>query len=73
MNNALILSAAALVVTRALAGMGSALSIPSAIGIIGSSFTGRTRASAFACFSAGGPIGGGLGFIIGGLLVAYTK
>lgn len=66
-------SAAALVVTRALAGCGSALSIPSAIGIIASSFSGRTRASAFACFSAGGPIGGGLGLIIGGLLVAYTE
>jgi len=66
-------SAAGLVVTRALAGMGSALSIPSAIGIIASSFSGRTRASAFACFSAGGPIGGGLGLIVGGLLVAYTE
>jgi predicted MFS family arabinose efflux permease len=68
MNNA-----AGLDVTRALAGIGSALSIPSAIGIIASSFTGRTRASAFACFSAGGPIGGGLGLIIGGLLVGYTE
>jgi predicted MFS family arabinose efflux permease len=66
-------SAAALVVTRALAGCGSALSIPSAIGIIASSVSGRTRASAFACFSAGGPIGGGFGLIIGGLLVAYTE
>lgn len=66
-------SAPALVVTRAMAGIGSALSIPSAIGIIASSFSGRTRASAFACFSAGGPIGGGLGLIIGGLLVAYTE
>lgn len=64
---------AAFVVTRALAGMGSALSIPSAIGIIASTFTGRTRSSAFACFSAGGPIGGGLGITMGGLLTEYTE
>lgn len=64
---------AAFVVTRALAGMGSALSIPSSIGIIASTFTGRTRSSAFACFSAGGPIGGGLGFTLGGVLTAYTE
>lgn len=66
-------NAAGLVVTRALAGVGSAFAIPSAIGIIASSFSGRTRASAFACFSAGGPIGGGLGLIIGGVLISYTE
>lgn len=60
-------------VTRALAGTGTAFSIPSAIGIIASSFTGRTRTSAFAAFSAGGPIGGGLGLVIGGLLTEYTE
>lgn len=63
---------ASLVVTRALAGMGSAACIPAGIGIIASTFSGRTRSSAFAAFSAGGPIGGGLGLIVGGLLTAYT-
>lgn len=63
---------AALVVTRALAGVGSAACIPAGIGIIAATFSGRTRSSAFAAFSAGGPIGGGLGLIVGGLLTAYT-
>ncbi|KAL1410774.1 hypothetical protein Q8F55_001716 [Vanrija albida] len=66
-------SAAALVVTRALAGMGSALFIPSAVGVIASTFSGRTRATAFASFSAGAPIGGALGMVLGGLLTAYTS
>lgn len=65
-------NSAGFIVTRALTGMGSALSIPSAIGIIASTFTGRTRANAFACFSAGAPIGGGLGITVGGLMTAYT-
>ncbi|BEJ15318.1 hypothetical protein CspHIS471_0410850 [Cutaneotrichosporon sp. HIS471] len=64
---------AGLVVTRALAGIGSAACIPAGIGIIAATFTGRTRSSAFAAFSAGGPIGGGLGLIVGGLLTAYTN
>lgn len=66
-------TASGLIVTRALSGVGSAFAIPSAIGIIATSFTGRTRTSAFACFSAGGPIGGGIGLIVGGLLVSYTE
>lgn len=66
-------SAAALVVTRALAGMGSALFIPSAVGVVASTFSGRTRATAFASFSAGAPIGGALGMVLGGLLTAYTS
>ncbi|TXT15777.1 hypothetical protein VHUM_00280 [Vanrija humicola] len=65
-------SAAGLVVTRALAGMGSALFIPSAVGVVASTFSGRTRATAFASFSAGAPIGGALGMVLGGLLTAYT-
>jgi MFS family permease len=64
---------AGLVVTRALAGVGSAACIPAGIGIIAATFSGRTRSSAFAAFSAGGPIGGGLGLIVGGLLTAYTS
>ncbi|KAL7425106.1 hypothetical protein Q5752_000794 [Cryptotrichosporon argae] len=66
-------SPAGLVVTRALAGMGSAMSIPSAIGVLASSFSGRQRAVAFACFSAGAPLGGGSGIVVGGLLAAYSS
>lgn len=65
-------STAGLVVTRALAGMGSAASVPSAIGILATTFHGTRRSTALAAFSAGGPVGGGLGLIVGGLLTAYT-
>jgi MFS family permease len=79
-------SGAGLVVTRALAGMGAAMrlalsdrlaaeltcSTPSAIGIIATNFHGRARSTAFACFSADAPVGGGLGLVLGGVLTAYS-
>ncbi|KAK6902850.1 efflux protein [Kwoniella mangroviensis CBS 10435] len=64
---------AGLVVTRALAGCGAAMSTPSAVGIIAQNFTGKARSTAFACFSAGAPVGGAIGLIIGGLFVSYVK
>ncbi|ORX39802.1 major facilitator superfamily domain-containing protein [Kockovaella imperatae] len=64
---------AGLVVTRALAGSGSAMSIPAAVGIIASNFEGRARATAFATFAAGAPVGAGLGMTLGGLLVTYAS
>jgi MFS family permease len=48
-------------------------STPSAIGIVAANFHGRARATAFAAFSAGAPVGGGLGNVLGGVLVSYTK
>ncbi|KAK4688236.1 hypothetical protein P7C73_g1875, partial [Tremellales sp. Uapishka_1] len=62
-----------LVVSRALAGSGAAMSIPSAIGIIASNFHGKSRSTAFAAFSAGAPVGGGLGLVLGGVLTEYSK
>ncbi|WVQ71574.1 hypothetical protein IAR50_001114 [Cryptococcus sp. DSM 104548] len=64
---------AALVVTRALAGCGAAMSTPSAVGIIAHTFTGKARSTAFASFSAGAPVGGALGLLLGGLFTAYVK
>ncbi|WVQ98641.1 hypothetical protein IAU59_005772 [Kwoniella sp. CBS 9459] len=64
---------AGLVTCRALAGCGAAMSIPSATGIIAHNYTGKARANAYALFSAGAPLGGALGLIIGGLFVAYVK
>ncbi|WVQ98642.1 hypothetical protein IAU59_005773 [Kwoniella sp. CBS 9459] len=63
---------AGLVVTRALAGSGAAMSTPSAVGIIAGNFTGKARSTAFACFSAGAPVGGALGLLVGGLFVSYV-
>lgn len=41
---------------------------PSALGILGSSFPpSQTKSTAFATFSAGAPIGGCLGAVLGGL------
>ncbi|WWC90107.1 uncharacterized protein L201_005040 [Kwoniella dendrophila CBS 6074] len=64
---------AGLVVARALAGCGAAMSTPSAVGIIAMNFTGKARSTAFACFSAGAPVGGALGLIVGGCFVSYVK
>ncbi|OCF35415.1 efflux protein [Kwoniella heveanensis BCC8398] len=63
---------AGLVVARALAGCGAAMSTPSAVGIIAGNFTGKARSTAFACFSAGAPVGGALGLLVGGLFVSYV-
>ncbi|OWZ80201.1 efflux protein [Cryptococcus neoformans Bt85] len=64
---------AGLVVTRALAGCGASMSTPSAVGIIAHTFTGRARSTAFASFSAGAPVGGALGLILGGLFTSYVN
>ncbi|WWC61212.1 uncharacterized protein I303_103792 [Kwoniella dejecticola CBS 10117] len=64
---------AGLVVTRALAGCGAAMSTPSAVGIIAENFTGKARSTAFACFSAGAPVGGAIGLIVGGVFVSYVS
>ncbi|WVF72288.1 hypothetical protein IAT40_007100 [Kwoniella sp. CBS 6097] len=64
---------AGLVTCRAMAGCGAAMSIPSATGIIAHNYTGKARSNAYALFSAGAPLGGALGLIIGGLFVAYVK
>ncbi|TXT04304.1 hypothetical protein VHUM_04191 [Vanrija humicola] len=62
-----------LIVTRAMAGAGASMGIPSGMGIIASNLHGRQRATAFACFGAGAPIGAGTGMVIGGLLTAYAS
>ncbi|KAL1411290.1 hypothetical protein Q8F55_002241 [Vanrija albida] len=65
-------SGPAFIVTRALAGAGASMGIPSAMGIIGANIHGKQRATAFAMFAAGAPIGGGTGIILGGVLASYT-
>ncbi|CEL55415.1 putative MFS-type transporter C1683,03c OS=Schizosaccharomyces pombe (strain 972 / ATCC 24843) GN=SPBC1683.03c PE=3 SV=1 [Rhizoctonia solani AG-1 IB] len=64
----------ALNVMRALHGMGSAATVPSAIGILAHEFPpSRSRSIAFATFSAGAPLGGAIGFVIGGVMTEYTS
>ncbi|CAE6425463.1 unnamed protein product [Rhizoctonia solani] len=64
----------ALNVMRALHGMGSAATVPSAIGILAHEFPpSRARSIAFATFSAGAPLGGAIGFVIGGVMTEYTR
>ncbi|KAJ1307526.1 hypothetical protein OPQ81_001624 [Rhizoctonia solani] len=61
-------------VMRALHGMGSAATVPSAIGILAHEFPpSRARSIAFATFSAGAPLGGAIGFVIGGVMTEYTR
>ncbi|KAF7325516.1 MFS domain-containing protein [Mycena kentingensis (nom. inval.)] len=68
--------AVVLAVLRALQGIGGAATIPAAIGILAHEFppsSPRARAAAFSSFSAGAPIGGALGMILGGLVTELSK
>lgn len=60
---------------RALSGAGAAASVPSAVAIIAATFepTSPYRAIAFACFSAGAPIGSGFGSVFGGVFTQYSS
>nr|XP_019042795.1 hypothetical protein I302_08502 [Kwoniella bestiolae CBS 10118]OCF21725.1 hypothetical protein I302_08502 [Kwoniella bestiolae CBS 10118] len=62
-----------LIVSRALAGCGVAMTTPSTTGIIAESFIGKARSRVFTCFGAGFSVGGILGLLIGGLFVSYVK
>lgn len=47
-------------------------SAPSAFGLIAANIHGKNRATAFAVFSAGAPLGAGIGMVLGGVFTAYT-
>ncbi|KAI0076341.1 putative efflux transporter [Panus rudis PR-1116 ss-1] len=60
-------------VLRGFQGLGAAATIPASLGILAHAFPpGKARSLAFATFSAGQPLGGGLGFAVGGLLTQYA-
>jgi MFS family permease len=48
-------------------------SAPSAFGLIAANIHGKDRATAFAMFSAGAPLGAGTGIVLGGVFTAYTE
>ncbi|KAG1735317.1 major facilitator superfamily domain-containing protein [Suillus paluster] len=55
-------------------GIGTAATIPSALGILAHSFPpSRARSIAFATFSAGAPVGGAFGMMIGGVLTEFSS
>ncbi|GAA5844886.1 hypothetical protein JCM11251_004662 [Rhodosporidiobolus azoricus] len=59
---------------RAMQGAALGAAIPAALGILGSSFPpGQRKTFAFAFFSAGAPMGGSLGAVIGGVLTEYAS
>ncbi|KAH7107765.1 putative efflux transporter [Auriculariales sp. MPI-PUGE-AT-0066] len=61
-------------VLRALAGMAPAATIPAALGILAHAFPpGRARSLAFACFSAGAPLGGVVGWVVAAPLVQFSS
>lgn len=55
-------------VFRGLQGMGAAFTIPSAVGIISSYFTGQDRTRALGLYAASGAVGFTAGLVLGGLL-----
>lgn len=58
---------------RGLQGLGAAANVPTAIGMIGSTFPpGKAKNLAFATYSAGAPLGGVFGNIMGGLVSQYA-
>ncbi|KAM0751514.1 putative efflux transporter [Meredithblackwellia eburnea MCA 4105] len=58
---------------RALQGAGAGAAIPSALGILGSSFApSQLKSTAFATFAAGAPIGGVFGGVLGGIFAQYA-
>jgi MFS family permease len=63
-----------LAIFRAFQGAAGAASIPSAVSILAHAFpaTSPYRAIAFACFSAGAPIGSGFGSVFGGIFTQYS-
>lgn len=58
-------------VFRGLQGIGASLTIPSAVGILSSYFTGQERTRALGIYSASGAVGFTFGLVLGGLLSSY--
>ncbi|KIK00288.1 hypothetical protein K443DRAFT_100688 [Laccaria amethystina LaAM-08-1] len=60
-------------IIRGIQGIGSAALVPASLGILADAFPpSRARSLAFATFSAGAPLGGVVGTIVGGILTQYT-
>lgn len=61
-------------VFRGLQGLGAAAMVPTAIGILGTTFPpGKAKNYAFSCYGGGAPLGGVFGNIFGGVLGEYLE
>ncbi|KAK7450578.1 hypothetical protein VKT23_012887 [Stygiomarasmius scandens] len=62
-------------ILRGIQGIGAAATIPSSIGTLAHSFppSSKARAIAFSTFAAGAPLGGALGFALGGCLTELAE
>ncbi|KAK0629702.1 major facilitator superfamily-domain-containing protein [Bombardia bombarda] len=59
---------------RALQGLGAAANVPTAIGILGTTFPpGKAKNYAFSCYSAGAPLGAVFGNLIAGFIAQYAS
>ncbi|AEO55081.1 hypothetical protein MYCTH_2298499 [Thermothelomyces thermophilus ATCC 42464] len=59
---------------RGLQGLGAAASVPTAIGILGTTFPpSKAKNYAFSCYAAGAPLGAVLGNILGGIIAEYVS
>ncbi|KAK4155016.1 aminotriazole resistance protein [Chaetomidium leptoderma] len=59
---------------RGLQGLGAAANVPTALGILGTTFPpGKAKNYAFSCYAAGAPLGGVIGNILGGIIAQYAS
>ncbi|KAK4651710.1 hypothetical protein QC762_601070 [Podospora pseudocomata] len=59
---------------RGLSGLGAAANVPTAIGILGTTFRpGKAKNYAFSCYSAGAPVGAVFGNLLAGFVSEYTS
>jgi MFS family permease len=57
-----------LIVCRAIQGLGAAATVPSAIGVLSTYFSGKDRHRALSSFGAAGAVGFSVGLVLGGLV-----
>ncbi|GAB1319127.1 Drug resistance protein [Madurella fahalii] len=59
---------------RGLQGLGAAANVPTAIGILGTTFPpSKAKNYAFSCYAAGAPLGAVFGNLFGGIIAQYTS
>ncbi|KAK4126631.1 MFS general substrate transporter [Parathielavia appendiculata] len=59
---------------RALQGLGAAANVPTAIGILGTTFPpSKAKNYAFSCYAAGAPLGAVIGNLVGGIVAQYAS